>query len=85
MQTTTAFAEAVAGEVRAELAARRLTQANLAKFMRWNTTSLSRILNRPQSMDLAHLEQIALYLGITPLQLVTAATARADRTSAAIA
>lgn len=85
MQTHTAFAEAVAGEVRAELAARRLTQSNLAEFMSWNTTSLSRILNRPQSIDLAHLEQIALYLGITPLELVAAATARADRTAVATA
>lgn len=74
MQTDT-FSQGVAGEIRASLARHRLTQAALAEFMGWNPSSLSRVLNHPNDIDLEMLEQIGTFLGITPTELVARAAA----------
>lgn len=61
--------ERVAANVRAELAARRITGARFAEQMRWSRASTSRRLSGATSWSIDDVEKAAEYLGVTVLDL----------------
>jgi transcriptional regulator with XRE-family HTH domain len=69
MPLSQTFAHRLAGEIRAELARRRLTQAALAEFLQITPQRISQVLNNPGTLDLNRLEQICLCIGVAPEEL----------------
>ncbi len=55
------------------MARQKLKFVSLAAFMDWNAASLSRVINDPDSLDLGRLEQIGMFLGISPAELAARA------------
>jgi DNA-binding Xre family transcriptional regulator len=63
------LAERIAGEIRAELGRRQMSQASLADALGLSRQRLSQILKNPGDIDLNRLEQICLALGVAPEEL----------------
>lgn len=69
----TAMREALAGEVRARRAYRRMTQAELIKETGLSRSTVGRIENAERDMDIPQLLAIAAALGTTPAEMLQAA------------
>lgn len=77
----TNFAAAVTAEIRAELARRGLTAYALANAIGMSKQTMSRRMTGATPFDLAEVEAIANFLGLTPTELLV----RAERIEAASA
>ncbi|MGO5193210.1 helix-turn-helix domain-containing protein [Bifidobacterium boum] len=67
----------VAATVRAERAARRITVSRPAEMSGMSKRTLVRLLNGERGFDVAQLDAVAVALGLTSVDIVTRAEARA--------
>lgn len=75
----TPLAVRVAGAVRAEMAWQKRTGVDLAKHLHMAQPTISKRLNGETPFDLVEFEKVAIWLGLTPADLIS----RADREVAA--
>lgn len=73
------LASRVAGAIRAEMAWQKRTGTALAEHLKMAQPTVSKRLNGETPFDLAEFEKVALWLGLSPADLM----ARADREVAA--
>lgn len=81
MRTPADFASDVAAEIRAELARRNVPAHALANAVGMSKQTMSRRMTCAAPFDLAEIEAIARFFGMTPSELI----ARAERIEAASA
>lgn len=70
------LAAAVAAEVRAELARKKLTQSALGAAMGRSPNTITGLLNNARPIDMNEIVVIGMFVGITPLELMTHAVER---------
>lgn len=70
---TSARSIRVAGEVRAEMARKRVTGTTLAQALQMSNATLSRRLNGLKAFDINELEVVGRVLGVTVTELLTRA------------
>ena len=80
---TDSFTEAVAGAVRAELGRKRKTVSELAIVLGSSRPTVSRRVNGKEPFDVAELEKVAGFLGLSVHDIF--ASAQADSNRAAVA
>lgn len=73
MSTTTThqLRQDIAGEIRAEMGRRRITQAALAFGLGWNKSSTSRKLNGETPLDIDEIEDVCAFLEVSVVDLLT--------------
>ena len=69
MSENPSFNDVLAGEIRAELARRDITQSDFAKKLGWSPAYLSRRMSGEVPFDADEIDQIAEWLGIARDQL----------------
>lgn len=70
MNQTTSPAARIGANVRAELARRSITQAQLAEHLGLGNASMSGRINGAIALDVNELDKIARFLGLTPADLL---------------
>lgn len=71
--------ERVAGELRATLARKRISAAELARRLGWSQSYMARRVDGRQALDLDDLERIAAALDVEPAELLRSATSITNR------